>query len=230
MARAHRQYPFAKSGCLSCHSAHSSVIRDPGLIALQEKLLLPYIHKPFGKKMCDSCHVDVAPDPVKLRAAQTELCYRCHSDMKESVNSQPHIHFPVKDGRCVNCHAPHASKYEHLILTTGKGLCADCHPDLMKKLESTHVHNPAAQGECLRCHKPHAAGVSSLLVDEPIPLCGSCHESQGQFTHPIGKEALDPRTREPITCSTCHDAHGNEREFVLVADRDRELCLQCHRM
>jgi DmsE family decaheme c-type cytochrome len=93
LKRAHSQYPIAKSNCLSCHAAHASDVKDPDLAALAKGLPLPYIHKPFGKKMCDSCHQSsVAPEPLKLRAEQVEICYRCHSDMKTAVNSQPHIH------------------------------------------------------------------------------------------------------------------------------------------
>jgi len=228
--RVHRQYPIDKSDCLSCHAAHSSLIKDPALADMAKGLALPYVHKPFGKKMCDSCHSDNLPDPIRLRAAQTELCYRCHSEMKKTVSSQAYSHFPVNDGRCVSCHAPHASKYEHLVVTTGKELCANCHPDLMKKLEATHAHNPAVQGECLECHRPHAAEESSLLVDDSISVCESCHEEQVKFTHPVGEGAVDPRTKESVTCATCHDAHGSEHEFVLVASRQRDLCLQCHKM
>jgi len=230
LKRAHRQYPFAGSDCLSCHAAHASDVKDPELKDLEPKLPLPYVHKPFGKKMCDSCHTDTPPDPVKLRASQTELCYRCHSDMKKAVNDQPHIHFPVADGRCVSCHAPHASKYEHLVLSTGKELCASCHPDLMKNLDSAYAHSPAAQGDCIKCHRPHASEVGSFLVDDSLSVCVSCHETQGKFTHPVGEGTVNPRTNEIVTCITCHDAHGSEYEGVLLASGDRELCLQCHKM
>ncbi len=230
LKRAHRQYPITGSDCLSCHAAHSSDIKDPELTELEAKLMLPYVHKPFGEIMCDSCHSDVSPDPVSLRAPQIELCYRCHSDMKKEVNSHSNIHFPVEDGRCSSCHAPHASKYEHLVLATGKELCANCHPDLMKKLEAEYVHKPAAQGDCINCHKPHSAEEEALLVSDSMAVCESCHESQGNFTHPVGEGIVDPRTKETITCVTCHDAHGNKYEFVLLADRERDLCVQCHRM
>ena len=192
---------------------------------------MPYVHTPFGKKMCDSCHESsAATEPLKLRAEQTELCFRCHSDMKTAVSNQPHIHIPVKDGRCVTCHAPHASKNEHLVLTKGKGLCADCHPDLMRKLEATYAHSPAVQGDCVKCHKPHAAAESSLLVNNSIAVCESCHETQVKFTHPVGEGAIDPRTKGVVTCVRCHDAHGDEYEFILLAGRERELCLRCHKM
>ena len=227
---AHSRYPVSDSDCLSCHAPHASLINDSALAHLSKGLILPNVHTPFGKGMCDSCHAEDSPDPIDLRAPQIEICYRCHSDMKKVVNNYPHVHHPVEDGRCVSCHAPHASKNENLLIATGTGLCADCHPGLMKKLDATYAHRPAVQGDCGRCHLPHGAEIPALLMSDSISTCQSCHESQAVFTHPIGKDASDPRSDEMITCVTCHDAHGNEYEFILLASRDRDLCVQCHKM
>jgi len=225
--KAHGQYPVAKSDCLTCHAAHASDVKEP---ALAKGLILPYVHVPFGKKKCDSCHVSSnSKEPLKLRATQTGLCYRCHSDMKNEVRSQTHVHIPVKDGSCTSCHVPHASKNEHLLVTTGKELCA-CHTDVRKKLTATYAHSPVAQGLCVKCHNPHVSSHDSLLVNDSIALCASCHKAQGKFTHPVGKGTIAPRTKKIVTCVSCHEAHGSEHEFILLADKQRDLCIRCHRM
>ena len=230
--RAHEQYPVSVSNCISCHSAHSADVKDPALVALAKGLPLPNIHTPFGKKMCDSCHLSSdSADPLKLRAPQIELCYRCHSSLKETVDSEAHVHTPAKEGLCTSCHVPHASKYEKLAKATGKKLCADCHPDLMKKLDATYAHEPAVNGECQTCHKPHSSEHNPLLTDESVPLCQTCHPTQVTFTHPIGEGIIDPRTEKDIvTCVSCHDSHGDEYEFILLASRERDLCFRCHKM
>ncbi len=236
LKKAHNQYPISLSNCILCHSAHSSEIKDPALADLAKGLMLPYVHTPFGKKMCDSCHSDDPDNPLKLRAPQVELCYRCHSKLKGEVDSAAHIHTPAKEGPCTGCHVPHASKYDNLLKATGKDLCADCHPDVMKKLEATYAHTPAVQGECLKCHKPHSSEHGPLLVSESISLCESCHPKQITFTHPIGEGVIDPRTEgegkeeEIVTCVSCHDSHGEEFEFIMLQDKDGELCFWCHKV
>jgi predicted CXXCH cytochrome family protein len=149
--------------------------------------------------------------------------------MKERVENQAHVHLPVKEGLCSNCHAPHASKNKNLLAMTGKELCANCHPDLMKKLTAAYAHSPVVQGECLKCHNPHDSQNESLLVNDSIAVCASCHEVQGKFTHPVGQGTVDPRTKQVVTCVSCHEAHGSEYEFVLLEDRQRNLCIQCHK-
>lgn len=227
--KAHSQYPISLSNCISCHAAHSSQIKDPALADLARGLMLPNVHTPFGKKMCNSCHSEDPADPLKLRAPQVELCYRCHNELKEVVNSDAHVHTPAKEGPCIGCHVPHASKYEKLLKNTGKDLCSGCHPDVMKKLDATYAHKPAVQGDCIKCHKPHSSTEDLLLTNESIALCESCHEQQVTFTHPVGEGIIDPNTRGVVTCVSCHDAHGDEHKGILLADRGRDLCLRCHK-
>ena len=195
---------------------------------MAKKLSLPYVHAPFVQGTCDRCHV--SSDAPGLKAAQVELCYRCHSALKRNVTGRPYAHGPVKDGHCASCHAPHASKNKHLLKATGKKLCAGCHPDAMKKLSATYAHSPSAQGQCVTCHDAHSSEEKSLLVSGSIAVCESCHETQGKFTHPVGEDATDPRTQQAMTCVSCHEAHGSEYEFVLLKDRQRDLCTDCHRM
>jgi len=225
---AHKRYPVGKSNCLGCHTPHASVVKGDHLT---DGLFLSYIHAPFGEKSCDDCHVSSdSPEPLQLIAKETEFCYICHGDIEDEVNSKVHVHLPVKDGNCAGCHAPHASPAEHLLLAPGKDLCVKCHADLMPKLTATYVHEPVAQGRCAECHLPHASEDESLLLNDSIALCVSCHETQGKFTHPVGPKAIDPNTKKPMTCVSCHDAHGSEYEAVLVADGERDLCLQCHKL
>ncbi|MFQ6043159.1 MAG: cytochrome c3 family protein [Candidatus Poribacteria bacterium] len=210
----HSQYPVSKSDCLICHSAHAV-----------------YVHEPFVKNRCDSCHVSSdSPEPFKLKLTYTELCYSCHKDMLTEVSNQEDAHLPVKEGRCANCHASHAAENEHLLVVAEEKLCVNnCHHDVTEKLKSKYPHSPAEPIPCLKCHKPHDSENESLLVDDSTAMCISCHKREKKFTHPLGEAAIDPRTNKGMTCVTCHDAHGSEYEFVLLADRQRDLCIQCHK-
>ncbi|MFC1713479.1 cytochrome c3 family protein [Candidatus Poribacteria bacterium] len=41
----------------------------------------------------------------------------------------------------------------------------------------------------------------------------------------------DPRSKNDfVTCTSCHDLHGDKHEFILLADRERDLCFWCHSM
>ena len=61
-----------------------------------------------------------------------------------------------------------------------------------------------------------------------VELCGTCHKTHAKFTHPFGKGVVDPRTKEEMTCLSCHGPHGTPQRYILVADGKRDLCVECH--
>jgi predicted CXXCH cytochrome family protein len=65
--------------------------------------------------------------------------------------------------------------------------------------------------------------------DDEFKICTACHERHAKFTHPIGKEAIDPRSKRDIGCITCHNLMGSPYEFALRFDRTKQLCIQCHK-
>lgn len=70
-----------------------------------------------------------------------------------------------------------------------------------------------------------------------IDVCVKCH-SQGA-SHPVGVRSKGPNTRIPqelptieggmMTCVTCHDPHGGDKEHFGRMDVKKDLCEACHR-
>lgn len=70
-----------------------------------------------------------------------------------------------------------------------------------------------------------------------IDVCVKCH-SQGA-SHPVGVRSKGPNTRIPpelptieggmMTCVTCHDPHGGDKEHLGRMDVKKDLCEACHR-
>ncbi|MBI5235713.1 MAG: hypothetical protein HY886_05640 [Deltaproteobacteria bacterium] len=70
-----------------------------------------------------------------------------------------------------------------------------------------------------------------------IDVCVKCH-SQGA-SHPVGVRSKGPNTRIPpdlptieggmMTCVTCHNPHGGDKEHLGRMDVKKDLCEACHR-
>lgn len=91
---------------------------------------------------------------------------------------------------------------------------------------------------CEACHlagkavKPDQA---HLLLASQEKLCGTCHQNLNQTSHPSGFAPRDKLHADypldwkgDLTCSTCHEVHGNSPGIMRGNRRGRELCLACH--
>ena len=91
---------------------------------------------------------------------------------------------------------------------------------------------------CINCH---VAGDKTtqqnahMLVSTQEKLCASCHPQSVQVSHPSGiKPSLAVPPAYPLdwkgdmTCSTCHNVHGNSHGLMRGEARGRGLCLSCH--
>jgi predicted CXXCH cytochrome family protein len=140
VVRAHAPFGGAPGRCTGCHDPHVS--SRPALIADHQ-------HKPYEDRECASCHVE---PPVGARAARPEVsasCDDCHDSAKTSR------HEPVRRGRCVACHSPHASPRAHLVLDEGTALCARCHDRRAERWRKIHADAGADGMECADCHDAH---------------------------------------------------------------------------
>ncbi|MBU4259031.1 MAG: hypothetical protein KKH45_06545, partial [Proteobacteria bacterium] len=84
------------------------------------------------------------------------------------------------------------------------------------------------KGNCNGCHDPHSSNFRLFLLDKEFTLCTACHKRHATFSHPIGVDAIDPRSKRDITCITCHALMASKHEYVLQFDGKKELCIQCH--
>jgi predicted CXXCH cytochrome family protein len=85
--------------CLGCHASseeHANFMRSP------------HMKNNVGCVDCHAVHHPAVERKI-LRAAQPQLCYSCHSDVKS--NSAKPFHHPASDGvvTCTNCHNPHGA-------------------------------------------------------------------------------------------------------------------------
>lgn len=107
-----------------------------------------FVHYPFAERMCDSCHVKKFSQ--SLNAEVKELCFSCHDNFLEKMKTK---HYPAEEGLCLDCHNPHQSENEKLLIKKGRELCFTCHDqgDLLK----AEPHNEIGDESCLSCHDPH---------------------------------------------------------------------------
>ena len=89
---------------------------------------------------------------------------------------------------------------------------------------------PVKDRACFDCHIPMHSDRPLNYRADGIDMCARCHETQHKITHPLGKDVIDPRDGGQLTCLSCHSMHAARDEFLLTHDRNRALCIQCHKM
>ena len=211
---AHKNFPVKIKGCLSCHSPHGSN---------RKALIRNVLHPPF-KDDCRECHTN---NSGKI---SQEKCLECHDEIREELYSS-HSHLTDRDGNsCTNCHSPHAGDAKSLLKWKQTVVCRECHDDTFKRHEDTRYKHKATADRCNICHAVHGNNQVALLKGDGNKACLPCHPGQGQFSHPVGEDVIDPRNNQMTTCASCHDPHGTDFKGHLKLSGQQELCVQCHRM
>lgn len=169
------------------------------------------IHPPYKERACSECHSKAYMGVPKMK--QPELCYQCHDDFN---SSRSFLHGPVDSGNCTQCHHPHKSKIEKLLIRNGRDLCLKCHDK--DKIVNNRVHTNIAAKNCMECHDPHG-GENNMYLQKQS--CFNCHEDfteNKQFIH--GPVAAG-------NCAMCHGSHKSVSPKLLLDSGD-QLCLNCH--
>ncbi len=104
-------------------------------------------------------------------------------------------------------------------------------------LSQTVVHHPIGVA-CSTCHVAGAdthAENAHILVAAQEALCGRCHADAVRVSHPSGfrpNRALPASYpvdwKGDLTCSTCHEVHGDTPGMLRGSKRGRPLCQSCH--
>jgi len=152
---------------------------------------------------------------------EQELCWTCHGSMGKKLGEM-FQHQPFEAGRCSNCHDPHASNHQALLLQEPDRLCFTCHPIGME-IGRSQAHPPAKNGLCLDCHDPHASDYQGILVDRQRELCFRCHPTVAVKNGMAVQHA--PFLND--NCTGCHEPHGSDTRPLLNAPQP-ELCYECH--
>jgi len=165
---------------------------------------------------CDDCHEREGAAHEFSMEDPPALCMTCHDPVATAAN----VHDPAAED-CLDCHDPHGSDVEGILVEPMKVLCFDCHDEEI--LGGEHRHDPAASGECTECHDPHSSPNASLLVAAGNQLCADCHDDVVDSLE-TAEYAHDPAEED---CTNCHDPHSGPHPYMLP-EKGRRLCDECH--
>ncbi len=182
-----------------------------------------FIHPPFGEGDCGACHAVISSgDPLRLSedlwGDELEVCLSCHGLEMAGDQMRPVQHKPFEEGKCVDCHDPHAADLPTLLRQDQPTLCADCHEE-DGITQAPHVRdNP---DNCLTCHLPHSSFAERLLPKKTARFCLDCHSA-------LVNNPDQPERHEKVAmekdCLACHNPHEGT---VLTVARGQQ-CRDCH--
>jgi predicted CXXCH cytochrome family protein len=162
-----REKPEETPKCSDCHS---------NLTEKKSK------HTPV-KENCESCHkvnfkehTENGSNGLHLAENIPALCYNCHNGLQNDLTTIKNIHQVIKNkNSCINCHNPHSSDEDKLLVLDEKKLCLSCHnkevasngkktANINRILTNAKVIHPPVENGCIACHKPHASDNNYLLI------------------------------------------------------------------
>ncbi|WP_022850479.1 cytochrome c3 family protein [Limisalsivibrio acetivorans] len=178
---------------------------------------------------CHSAHKGKTDNLLIKKGADKTICLECHSE-QEKVLDTPHNmekikNFRTKDGKTA----------------AEKGVCESCHGPHGWSMELPAGDEDMLTKACLSCHS------DQNLADDT-------YFNSRMFHHPIGDEIKDKQDKDygdlpifglldrflstilakdsmekDINCSTCHDVHSKEKNFLRQDTKNGELCITCHK-
>ena len=180
-----------------------------------------------------------------------DSCLKCHDEDNEypvmplfktrhAVATDPRS--PFANDQCESCHGPGGEHEKKVkgdeqkapIINFGKDAwtppeaqnarCLTCHQN-HQRIEwqgATHEFNDVA---CASCHKVHVARDPVMDSRGQAEVCYSCHASQRAKFHQLSHH---PVGEGQMTCSECHNVHGEDGTGLMVAASVREKCTSCH--
>jgi len=171
-----------------------------------------------------------------MGAVAPGVCFQCHNDMRDLQHiAGPHQIGGPNGFNCTTCHNPHGQILQH----TRKDLCLQCHQGTPTMAWHASIHNLAGVA-CTDCHNPHPRGQVQSLVNithtqiqrpKRMPMsvsdpeaCYKCHQKiYGLNSLPSHHPVFEGK----MTCSSCHDAHGQYERHLRDATVNL-VCYRCH--
>jgi DmsE family decaheme c-type cytochrome len=186
--------------CLSCHEygeEHANFNRS------QHNL---------NQVSCLDCH---SPHHAKepeflLVSKQPQLCYGCHTEIKQDF-SLPFRH-RVDQGlvRCTDCHNQHGGFLTKQLRASAAQdqVCFKCHAD--KAGPFVFEHEPVKTEGCVACHQPHGSTNPRLLKRSQVNLlCLECHTFTADSPVPA-IPTFHNQSQKYQACTMCHvTIHGS---------------------
>ncbi len=240
------------TGCHNPHQADNEIFMASNKLdrlcrkchkSIRKEMKKEFVHEPFKKKDCFSCHNGHSSKEAHLSDFKTQdLCFSCHDDMHNTIANANLVHEAINEkDACLNCHVPHSATENHILVEKEKVLCLSCHDKQIVAvsgnieaisphlIEGNTVHAPIDTDGCTACHLPHVSEQHSLLnkafpstryvsaTVENFDLCFDCHD-KNLFTSPITETATNFRNGE----KNLHYLH-------VQGERGRN-CSLCHDM
>ena len=161
---------------------------------------------------CVDCHSPHHPKETQflMRQAQPQLCYGCHTEMKQLFTRT--FHHRVNEGlvRCTDCHNPHGGSLTRQLRSTAAQdvVCFKCHSD--KAGPFVFEHQAVKIEGCTSCHLPHGSSNPHLLKRSQMNLlCLECHSFTVDATVPT-VPTFHNQSQKYQACTLCHVAiHGS---------------------
>lgn len=251
--------PTAQQNCESCHKLideprhkFEMPIEEPNLCfeCHDPPQTAEFQHGPVALGVCTVCHnPHSGPKEFMLPETGNDLCFVCHTDMREHVHSVRIQHDVIGEEGCLACHDPHRSNFNRQLKQDMPVLCMECHEEISEIVEKAVVaHEPVTtENKCANCHNPHGGDIPKLLVSQEVDLCLDCHDEPMETPNGpiINMKAWiedNPEHHGPIregSCTLCHQPHGSEHFRILEYEFPHkfyspfsieayDLCFQCH--
>jgi len=196
------------------------------------------------------------PWPVTAAAQEfsrsgADSCLLCHGESSDkpatAIFATPHgarsdPDAPFAQLQCETCHGPseeHARAQRHaesvlprIIFgsrsATSAGeqnrICLGCHRTGGRLGWSGSRHESAgvACASCHRIHQPRDRVFDPIAQQE---ACFACHSKRRSDTY---KASSHPLRYGEMSCSSCHDPHNGDNDFLLRSATVNETCYLCH--
>lgn len=180
-----------------------------------------------------------------------ETCVGCHDAeypfptfavFKTKHGVQADARGPMANQQCESCHGPggkhlkskSVDKRGGTIINFGKGawtpakdqnaMCLTCHTN-HQRIEWKGSSHEFADVACASCHKIHANKDPILDKQTQAQVCLTCHtKERAKFQQP----SHHPVKEGKMTCTECHNVHGEQGTGARIKTSQREKCTSCH--
>lgn len=174
--------------CVSCHTSEKAKMYSISHHPLKE-----------GHMTCDSCHAPHgnatgAAGMLKTEERVNDLCLECHARYQG-----PYVyeHAPVAES-CLECHDPHGSVANNLLIQNEPFLCLQCHEGHFHGMRTGEIGN-----------LQDAFG-STVNVDGTAVNADPADPREGNLNI-VGRDAHDWAQGYLTKCTTCHQqVHGSD--------------------
>ncbi len=151
---------------------------------------------------------DGVPEPGAQKSVSDAPTLSPAPTAPEPTHNAPAVpvftHTPFRQNRCDGCHDP---KTHQLIRSLKDGLCLNCHAPLIRDVR--FAHGPAAVAACTFCHHHHTSSFKYQLRDEPNNVCTKCHDMNDLM---IGSHHATIGSQTCTNCHNPHG--GDNRFFL----------------